>query len=49
MGVDHHLLEYERKLQEVYALCDHASLMDLSIPMELFVLDCTNIKQVRQL
>ena len=45
-ATDRHLLEYGRELQKVYELSKMAASMDLFIPMELFVLDCTRIKDV---
>ena len=46
ISTDRHLLEYGRELQKVYDLSKMAASMDLFIPMELFVLDCTKIKEV---
>ena len=48
ISTDRHLLEYGRELQKVYDLSKIAASMDLFIPMELFVLDCTKIKEVKQ-
>ena len=47
ISTDRHLLEYGRELQKVYDLTNMAASMDLFIPMELFVLDCAKIKEVR--
>lgn len=47
ISTDRHLLEYGRELQKVYDLSKMAASMDLFIPMELFVLDCTKIKEVK--
>ena len=47
ISTDCHLLEYGRELQKVYDLTNMAASMDLFIPMELFVLDCAKIKEVR--
>lgn len=47
IATDRHLLEYGRELQKVYDLSKMAASMDLFIPMELFVLDCTKIKEVK--
>ena len=46
IATDRHLLEYGRELQKLYDLSKMAASMDLFIPMELFVLDCTKIKEV---
>ena len=48
ISTDRHLLEYGRELQKVYDLSKMAASMDLFIPMELFVLDCTKIKEVKR-
>ena len=45
-AADRHLLEYGRELQNVYNLSNMAASMDMFIPMELFVLDCTRMKEV---
>lgn len=47
ISADRDLLEYGRELQKVYDLSTMAASMDLFIPMELFVLDCTKIKEVK--
>ena len=47
ISTDRHLLEYGKELQKVYDLSKMAASMDLFIPMELFVLDCTKIKEVK--
>ncbi|CAH3192981.1 unnamed protein product, partial [Porites evermanni] len=44
-AADRHLLEYGRELQNVYNLSNVAASMDMFIPMELFVLDCTRMKE----
>ena len=46
IAVDRHQLEYGRELQKLYDLANVAASMDIFIPMELFVLDCTKIKEV---
>lgn len=46
IATDRHLLEYGRELQKLYDLSNLAASMDLFIPMELFVLDCNQIKDV---
>lgn len=43
---DHQLLQYGRELEKLYVLSRAGASMDLSIPMELFVLDCTGINDV---
>ena len=46
IATDRHQLEYGIELQKLYDLSNIAASMDLFIPMELFVLDCTRIKEV---
>ncbi|XP_068702145.1 dynein axonemal heavy chain 3-like [Montipora foliosa] len=45
IATDRHQLEYGIELQKLYDLSNIAASMDLFIPMELFVLDCTRIKE----
>ena len=40
------LIEYAKKVNELYALKSSALNMDLHIPMELFSLDCSLINEV---
>jgi len=44
---DHQLSQYGRELEKLYVLTRAVASMDLSIPMELFMLDCTGINDVR--
>ena len=39
-------MEYERELQKLYTLSKMAASMDLYIPMEVFLLDCTKMNEV---